>query len=366
MLSVIVPTYKEVDNIESLARTLHEVLTQADISYELLIVDDDSGDGIEAKVAELTGELPISFHCRTGGRRDLSESVLDGIAMACNDLVVVMDADLSHPAAAIPELIRPIQSGHADMVIGSRYVEGGSFDRRWDFWRFVNSQLATLLVKPLLSCADPMSGFLAVNRRILPQRSELNPIGYKIGLEILVRTNCSNFQEIPIRFSDRDKGDSKMNLLQQFNYLRHLRRLYLYRFPGPAELLHFLAVGSSGFIIDVTAYYLLQLIGIEHRLARALSFWPAVTSNWFLNRNTTFSERARRPRLRQWLEFVFSCMIGFSVSWGSYFTLTTFTDFFDHYRLLALLLGAALGTIFNFTIASLYVYSEKRSDNHST
>lgn len=360
MLSVIVPTYKDVDKIEALARTLHQVLKQADISYELLILDDDSRDGMEQKAAQLAAELPLTFHSRQ--RRDRSASVLAGIAMARNDLVVVMDADLSHSPAVIPELIGPIQSGDADMVIGSRYVTGSSFDRRWEFWPYIKSRLAMMLVKPLLACSDPMSGFFALDRLSMPEPSDLKPIGNTVALEIMVRAAC-RIREIPIRF--REKGVRKRTLMQPFNYLRHLRRLYLYRYPGPAELFHFLAVGGSGFIIDVTVYYLLQLLGVEHRLARAISFWPAVTSNWFLNRTTTFSERGRRPRLRQWLEFVVSCLIGFSVSWGSYFILTTFTEFFDQYRLLALLLGAAVGAVFNFTAASLFVYSEKRTDNRS-
>jgi|TARA_Y100000031_G_scaffold154366_1_gene201781 dolichol-phosphate mannosyltransferase len=362
MLSVIAPTYKEVDHIEPFARALHQVLVEAGISFELLIVDDDSCDGTEQKAAQLARELPLAFHCRVGERRDLSESVLDCIDLACNDMVVVMHCDPRLPAE-IPELIKPIQSGGADLVIGSRSVAGGSFDRSGSFWRFSQTRFATLLAKPLVSCADPMSGFFALNRLALPKRADLHPVGGKIALEIMVRAESSRVLEVPIHSVDR--VEEAMSLTEQFDYLRHLRRLYLHRFPGPAELVNFVAVGASGFIIDVTFYYLLQLLGIEHRMARAISFWPAVTSNWFLNRTTTFSYRGVRPRLRQWAEFAISCLIGFCVSWGSYFVLTTFIDFFDRYRLLALLLGAAMGTVFNFTIASLYVYSAKRTDNLS-
>jgi dolichol-phosphate mannosyltransferase len=93
-----------------------------------------------------------------------------------------------------------------------------------------------------------------------------------------------------------------------------------------------------------------------------MSFWPAVTSNWILNRTTTFSERIRRPRFQQWAEFVASSLFGFTVNWGSYYLLTTHIDFFNDFRLLALLLGVTMGATFNFFAASLFVYSETRAN----
>jgi len=140
----------------------------------------------------------------------------------------------------------------------------------------------------------------------------------------------------------------------------HLRRLYFYRFKGWTEFAHYGVVGASGFVVDISAYYLLQLFGLEHQLARAISFWPAVSWNWALNRVTTFGERERRPKARQWIEFVLSSLIGFSINWGIYYLLTSETAFFDTYRLLALVAGIVAASLFNFTASTLFVYSEKR------
>jgi dolichol-phosphate mannosyltransferase len=324
-------------------------------------VDDDSKDGIEEKIAELGGTYPVALICRTGKKPDLSESVLDGLYASSGEFAVVMDADLSHPATAIPDMVKLLADKSTDFVVGSRYVEGGAIDSKWNFWRFLNSNVATMLVKPLVKISDPMSGFFALRLNQLPERSLLRPIGYKIGLELMVRGNFTNIAEVPILFHDRQVGESKMNLGQQIKYLHHLRRLYLYKFQGPGELLHFLSVGASGFVIDVCGFILLQQFGVEHRLARALSFWPAVTSNWFLNRTATFSERQRRPKFKQWAEFALSSLLGFSINWGSYYLLTTYIEFFDHHRLSALFLGAGVGAFSNFMMASLYVYSDKRA-----
>ncbi len=168
--------------------------------------------------------------------------------------------------------------------------------------------------------------------------------------------------EVAIQFKDRAVGTSKMNFAQQWKYLRHLRRLYLHRFKGWAEFVHYGAVGASGFIVDVVFYYLLQFIGFEHQIARAISFWPAVSWNWVLNRVTTFSERQRRPKAKQWFEFVVISLIGFSVNWGIYFVLTSKVPFFDSYRLIALIVGIGCASLFNFTASTLFVYSEKRAN----
>jgi dolichol-phosphate mannosyltransferase len=257
-------------------------------------------------------------------------------------------------------MLEKVAGNEGTLVVGSRYISGGSFDRDWSLWRFLNSHLAAFLARPLAQCSDPMSGFFMFNRQQLGDITKLNPIGYKIGLEIMVRVNFEVIEEVPISFKDRELGASKMNFDQQWKYLRHLRRLYLFKFKGWAEFVHFGAVGASGFVIDLAFYYLFQAVGANHILARGLSFWPAVSWNWALNRKTTFGDRARRPKMRQWFEFVISSLVGFSFNWGIYVMLTTTITFFDQYRLLALVAGVASASLFNFTASTLFVYNDKR------
>ena len=285
--------------------------------------------------------------------------MLFGIGRARFDRLVVMDADLSHPPERIADLLHGLD-GDCDMVVGSRYTPAGVVDRAWSPWRFLASRVATALARPLTSCSDPMAGFFAIDRRALPESDALRPVGYKIGLELMVRGRL-RVREVPIDFQDRNLGSSKMSWRQQLDFLRHLYRLYAFRHGGPVRLLCFGFVGASGFVIDVACYLGLQWAGVEHRLARLFSFLPAVTWNWLLNRRLTFAERPREPRMHQWTKFVASSLVGLIANVGSYAVLTSLVGFFDRYRLLALVAGVGLGGAVNFLLATVFVYRRHRA-----
>ena len=353
-LSIVVPTFREAANIPTLAERLDAALGETGIEWELLLVDDDSDDGSDAVAEALAKRLPVRMAVRREATRDLSLSVLEGLRLARFDQLVVMDADLSHPPERIIDLLRALDDD-CDLVLGSRYASGGAVDRAWSPWRFLTSRLATSLALPLAPCSDPMTGFFATDRRRLPDARQLRPIGYKIALELMVRGRL-RVKEVPIGFSDRASGASKMNWRQWINYVRHLHRLYRHQFGGWARALWFGVVGASGFLLDVACYLGLQWAGVNHQAARVLSFWPAVSWNWALHRGITFRERPRRPRARQWAEFVAASLAGFAVNVGSYLALTGWTDFFERHRLLALTCGAALGGAVNFLTSALYVY----------
>lgn len=365
MISIIVPTYQEVQNLQPLSEMIQSALEAADSGtehpYEIIIMDDNSQDGSIEKVAELADRHPIRIVTRTEDR-GLSPAVIDGFAEANGDYVVVMDADLSHPASAIPKMIAQLASGESDFVLGSRYVEGGSIDDSWTLWRYINSVVATLPALPLTKVKDPMSGFFAVRKKDIPNARYLSPIGYKIALEVMVKGEFEKVSEVPIHFVDRVHGESKLTLAEQLKYLRHLRRLYQYKFKTKAEFIQFAAVGSSGFIVDLACYLLLQMMGLSHTVARAISFWPAVSWNWMLNRTITFSHREKTKKRTQWGAFATSSLLGFSVNYGTYYTLTTFVPFFQEHMVLALIIGVLMGMGFNFSISNLFIFKKLREE----
>lgn len=226
-VSIIVPTYREINNLPLLIAELTAIRQQQLQALELLIIDDDSNDGTEAYINHLNQpwiRLIIRKH-----QRGLSTAVVDGLTLAQHELLVVMDADLSHPPQKIPAMLDMLQSG-ADFVIGSRYVAGGTISANWSIWRRLNSKIATWLAYPLTSARDPLSGFFALHRDVWQRgQGQLNPIGYKIGLELMVKCHCQNIQEIPIDFIDRQRGQSKLTFRQQWQYLWHLGQLFRYR-----------------------------------------------------------------------------------------------------------------------------------------
>ena len=352
-VSVVVPVYREAANIEALARAVDAALSPRGFEWELLLVDDDSRDGSEEAARSLAVEFPLRFEARRAPARDLSLSVLRGLRLARYDRVVVMDADLSHPPKRIPALLEAVDKGV--IAVGSRYAPGGSLDRNWRLSRRLISRAATLLSGPLVSCADPMSGFFALDRRSLPDTAALSPLGYKIGLELIVRGNLA-VREVPIEFSDRRRGSSKLNWREQWKFLRHLFRLYRFRWPRLSRLGCYGLVGTSGFAVDVLCWQLLQWIGFDHRWARFLSFWPAVTWNWRWNRVITFDDRPPAPKARQWLQFIVASQVGMVTNVGAYLGLTAMVGIFDKHRLLAMIAGVVAGMVANFTVADHYVF----------
>lgn len=228
MISIVVPTYREVDNLPLLAEAVDEALASARRDYELLFVDDDSHDGSEEVCRELAETYPVRILVRKG-MRGLATAVIHGILASSGDIIVVMDADLSHPASAIPQMIERLESGESDFVLGSRYVEGGSIDREWGLFRKLNSMIPSLLVRPLCPLKDPMSGFFALRRADMPDAARLSPVGYKIALEIFVKGDFVHPSELPIHFADRRFGESKLTLKEHLNFLHHLVRLYAHK-----------------------------------------------------------------------------------------------------------------------------------------
>ena len=228
-VSIIVPTYHERENLPILIERVFAAVRSAGLDAEMIIVDDDSRDGTDAVVVEWAGRCPVRLITRTQ-ERGLSSAVLRGFEAAAGEFLVVMDADLSHPPERIPDLVAAVRGG-ADFALGSRYVAGGA-TVDWSVLRWLNSKVATWLARPLTRVQDPMSGFFCLRRSTWRGAAALNPLGYKIGLELIVKARCRQVVEIPIQFSDRLHGKSKLTARQQLEYLRHLGRLYRFRLFG--------------------------------------------------------------------------------------------------------------------------------------
>lgn len=226
MLSLIIPTYRERDNIEPLLQRLRAVAPSVEGGVEVVIVDNHSGDGTaERASALLGGSLPgrvIQCVRDTG----LAESVIEGARAASGDLIGVMDADLSHPPEVLPQLVAALRQG-SRVAVASRYVPGGGI-ARWPWSRRVMSRLANRLARPLVPVADATSGYF-VCRAELVQSLHLQPRGFKILLEILVRGRVRDVREVPYVFTDRVRGSSKLKGRTIWLFAAQLAALYLDR-----------------------------------------------------------------------------------------------------------------------------------------
>lgn len=356
-ISIIVPTYKERENIPLVIERVARLRTEHDLDVELLFMDDMSRDG-SLEYVQGCGQDWVRLIERTENR-GLSPAVIDGFRAAKNPVIVCMDCDLSHPPEVIPQMILALSSG-AQFVIGSRYVPGGSTDDDWGFFRWLNSRVATLLARPLTKAQDPMSGFFALRKADFDKAQDLNPIGYKIALELIVKCGFENVAEVPIHFSDRIHGESKLSFKEQLRYIQHLRRLYLHRFSNAMYLLQFLVVGASGVIVNMLVLTALLLLGLPPKGAIAGGIAVSVVTNFLLNRRFTFSYARGGNILKQFMGFVGASVIGMVVNYGvSLYLLERVLEPGRGAVYLASLAGILAGMLFNF-LGNRYVVFRKR------
>ena len=350
-VTVVVPTYREAASLPHLLNKLSILRDELGGRLDVLIMDDDSRDGSQEAVAA-RAERWVQFVIRTSDR-GLSPAVLDGFRRAGGDVIVCMDADLSHPPSAVPQLIAKLADG-ADFVIGSRYVDGGSTADDWGFLRWLNSRVATLLARPLTTVRDPMAGFFALRRSTFEAGRDFNPVGYKIGLEFLVKCGCEKVVEVPIHFEDRQYGESKLTLKQQLLYLQHLRRLYVFKFGVWTQALQFLVIGGLGTIVNVVALTWLLAAGLSEQAGVAAAIVVAMCFNFALNRRFSFSHARHTAWPRQFLRYVAGSSVGALVNLVVTLGLLQVTTTLSPQT--CALLGIAGGMGFNFLASRYFVF----------
>jgi dolichol-phosphate mannosyltransferase len=223
-----------------------------------------------------------------------------------------MDADGSHPVDALPQMVRTILDDKADIVVGSRHVPGGG-SKDWPLFSQFKSKLAATLALGVTSMTDPTTGFLAARRSMI-ERLNLDPVGWKIVLEIVVKAAPVRISEVPIIFIDRELGVSKQSLGVFAEYLAHLAKLYTHRYPALSELVKFCVVGVLGLCLDLaTVIACKETWQLDTRLCAVFGFIVAVSSNFVLNRKYTFKRARELPLLFSYATYVGTNLAGLAV-----------------------------------------------------
>lgn len=223
---MVLPTYNERERIGELVSAMFRECAAERIDLELVIVDDNSPDGTGAIADDLARTHRIRVIHRAG-KLGLGTAVVEGFNVASAAIVGVMDADFSHPPALVPRMLSTFRETAADLVVASRYVPGGSTPD-WPVKRRLLSRTACLLARPLSPIRDAASGFFLI-RRDIARGTVIKAGGFKICLELIVRSGAARLVELPYRFDDRELGESKMSLREAAGYLIQLRDLYRLR-----------------------------------------------------------------------------------------------------------------------------------------
>lgn len=315
MISVVIPTFNEAPVVEECLRRSAAALRAAGETFELIVVDDASADGTADRAEALRREIPVQV-LRRPERLGLATAVLDGWAKAKGDVLGVLDADLQHPPETLTALADAMKQG-ADLAIGSRYVPGGGTSD-WTKLRKTISQTAThmaatVLPLKLATVGDPMSGIFMVRASALKD-AQLNPLGYKILLEVIAKADYKKLVEVPYVFQERERGASKLGPRQYFEYLEHLLRLAL-KTGQFAGWIRYSSVALAGAVVDIGLFAaLVKKAGWHPALALAVAIEAALVSNFLCNEAFTFqrSETAgfRRGAIERLIHYEGICAPG--------------------------------------------------------
>ena len=374
-VSIIIPTYNESENIIRILDSIEENLP-SNILTEAIIIDDNSPDGTAGLVENYIKKIKnsASYSVKIIQRKTksgLSSAVINGIEKSNGKTVVVMDSDFSHPPNMIPKMVNELTNSEYDIVIASRYLKDGGIEG-WTTKRKVISKAGTKIAKSGLNISesDPMSGFFAFKREII-KGIKFDAIGYKILLEMLVKTKGAKIKEIPYTFVNRQVGSSKLGSSTIIDYLKAVWKLYRYgksieqkeskssaHFVSKAA--RFYTVGASGFFVN----YLISLMFVDvvanlwYVQANIAGITFSIITNFFLNKIWTFEDRnfnAKKTMIQLAKFFGFSSLGGL-VQVGTVFTLT------ETYSLeypIALILGVLIAAFGNFILNKRFTFKEK-------
>ena len=374
-VSIIIPTYNESQNIINILKSIGSNLPK-NLLTQAIIVDDNSPDGTGKIVEDYMKNLKKMANytievIHRKAKDGLGSAILNGIQHAKGDTIVVMDSDFSHPPQIIPKLIESVKKYQFDIAVASRYIKGGNI-QGWSLKRKIMSKFATLIAKKGLGidAKDPMSGFFAFKKNIL-NGLNIDAIGYKILLEILVKTKNVTITEIPYTFQDREFGSSKLNFKTILDYYKSVWKLYRYGKPLEkqekrssvkflSKAARFYTVGASGFVVN----YVISLLfagGISdmwYLHATIIGITASITTNFILNKAWTFSDRDFRIKktLTQYGKFVMFSSLGALVQLGMVYFLV------DNIQIsypLALILAVMTAAFGNFVLNKKWTFREK-------
>ena len=358
-LTVVIPTWNERDNVAPLVRALETALVG--LAWEVIFVDDNSRDGTGAAAVALAQSDPRVRCIRRVGRRGLASAVIEGVLASAAPCVAVMDADFQHDEALLPAMLTRLEAGDVDLVVGSRYVEGGSTGN-WSAVRLRMSHFAGGLSRLLIGgeLSDPMSGFFMVRREAFEAAvPELSALGYKILLDLFASSpRPLRFVELPYTFRERRAGESKLDNLVMVEFVMLLAdKLFLGLIP-PKFLVYSL-IGMVGLGVHAAVLVLMQhMAGTSFLSGQATATLGAIVTNFFMNNAVTHREQKLEGVGLAWglAGFMLICSMGAVANIG----IAQLFQAGGADWLLPGLAGAAMGAVWNFAVSARIVWSPKR------
>lgn len=357
-LTVIIPTFNELENIEEITRRLD--VTLSEIEWEVVFVDDDSADGTAHKAKQIAQSDRRVRCIKRIGRRGLSSACVEGMLASSAPFLAVMDADLQHDESILPQMLKALETQNVDLAVGTRYMQGGGVGD-WDESRKNTSKLATVISQKLLGVTlrDPMSGFFMIRREAFEACVyKLSNMGFKILLDIFVSSPKKlTFIEIPFHFRQRLAGESKLDQRVIWDYFLLLVDKTIGQYV-PTKLISFACIGAFGVIVHLSVLGLMLQIFLQpFTVAQSTAVILAMVFNFNLNNVLTY----RDQKLTGWrfltglLKFMLACSVGALANVGV--ASVIYKDY--GYWVFSGLAGVLVGVVWNYVATSLVVWPKK-------
>ena len=362
LISIVLPTFNEKNNIAPLIERIQEAMKNEDYNYEMIFVD-DSNDNTPEIIQDFAQNYSfIKFIA--GDNAGLSPAFIKGFKYSQGKYIICMDTDLQHPPIIIPKLIKELQNG-TELSIASRYIPGGSNEGLGRLWspyglyrRIVSlsmSYLTKILFIPIRKTTDPMTGYFAFQKKLL-QDIEIEPRGFKILVEILMRAKPNKVTEIPLKFQPRENEESKATLGQGLEFFKHLGRLFI-QLPEAARFEKFCLVGLSGIIINLGLLYIfVEFFHIQKVWAFTFSILISILTNYFFNSRFTYRDNrshSRKESLKRLSYYYTFAAITMFVNLAIYHELIN--NFGVNY-ILAGFLGIIITALLNFLLVTRIIW----------
>lgn len=369
-LTIIPPTFNEKGNVKPLLNAIEKTFRNKKVDYEVLFVDDSSDETPEVIEKEIKARENMNIrmiHRPKERRTGLATAFIEGFEKAKGEYICCIDSDLQHPPEKIYDLYQKAVEDEAEIVFGTRYTKGGSAEGLGSLKTFYGiyrravsmglKYFTQIIFIPTRQTSDPLGGFFLLKKSIL-KGAKLYPRGFKISVEVLMRTKHNKVSEVPYKFLARENDDSKATLKQGLEFFKHLWNIFT-TIPEAARFLKFCIVGGSGVFVNLgTLFILVEFFHFGKNLGWALAVILSIFTNYFLNSVFTYGDKKSETRNESMRRVLFYYLISFFTMFFNFLVYRTMLNLGIYY-LLGAFAGILAATILNFILVTKIVWRLK-------
>jgi dolichol-phosphate mannosyltransferase len=366
-LTIVPPTFNEKGNVKPLLNAIEKTFKNKKINYEVLFVDDSSDETPEVIQKEIKDRKNMNIrmiHRPKERRTGLATAFIEGFEDAKGEYICCIDSDLQHPPEKIYNLYQKAIEDRAEIVFGTRYTKGGSAEGLGSLKTFYGIYRRTvsmglkyftqIIFIPTRQTSDPLGGFFLLKKSIL-KGAKLYPRGFKISVEVLMRTKHNKVSEVPYKFLARENDDSKATLKQGMEFFKHLWNIFT-TIPEAARFLKFCIVGGSGVFVNLgTLFVLVEFFHFGKTTGWALAVILSIFTNYFLNSIFTYGDKKSETRNESMRRVLFYYLISFFTMFFNFLVYQSLLNFGVYY-LLGAFAGILTATVLNFILVTKIVW----------